>query len=135
MYFYFMKLSGSFNLFVLFMVLFASCKKAQTFTDDDAPVINLMVPTDSSVYAVGDTLHIVGTITDFGLHTASINLYHMGDSAGIIQTAWPVSNLTKYDFSAYHVIQKADSGWLRMIIDAQDNNENINRLTRVLQVK
>ncbi len=119
----------------LCLLILVSCNKVKTYADDDSPAITMVSPKDSAVFSIGDTLNIVGTITDFGLRSATINLYHVGDSAGIIQTAWPVSNLTKYDFSAYHVIQKADSGWLRVIIDAQDNNENINRLTRVLQVK
>lgn len=51
-------------VFLAGMLTLSACKEEVLFREDNAPVITVLSPADSMVYAPGDTLHIKVNFTD-----------------------------------------------------------------------
>lgn len=104
----------------------SSCSK-----ENKAPVINFVSPTDSTVVATPDSVHLKGTITDDrSLHEVYIAIYNDSTADTIFKLEPYVHDLKVYTYTANYFPDTTINGNYTLLVTAADHEGGYTTLTR-----
>lgn len=97
------------------ITLISSCRHKNA-----APVVTLDEPADAEIFAVGDTVHVEGDLTDDeSLHEASILLFRTGVDSPLVEYPY-VHDLKSYHF--HHHVPVTNAGTYKVQVTAEDHD-------------
>ena len=114
---------------LLAIVLFQNCKgdegDGQTGTDTTAPVLTLSSPTNGQPFVNGDTIHIMGKVTDeTALHEYVWSIKDAGGTS-VHEATVSVHDQIEHDIHEMHVVSGVTtaSTWT-VTVHVEDHGEN-----------
>lgn len=121
------------NLFALLFVCLAmtvvvsSCEEDDDHdhNDTEAPVINLLHPSNHSHYHQGDTVFFGGTVTDNDtIEYVEITLWDEADSVNLLLDTHAHPHAASYTIDTYLVITTTDTTDYHFLVKAEDHSGN-----------
>jgi hypothetical protein len=111
-------------LFSIGLVFFAACKKKEE--DTHSPKITISNPVDATMYKTGDSLHIVGEVTDEELHEMSIKISRTDTTLEYYSSNPYVHELSTYTINEYWKIPAlSDTFPVKLVVTAYDHADHM----------